>query len=117
MISMKSVLTSVGWRALIVAILGVALVGFLSITRGTVVRHVRGVGAGGQPIAPAESQCPAQCRDAHGDKPPASASSCLPRLRVPAIHDDHRAALFTSGTAVVPFRLHRGRIARMFAAL
>ena len=43
MISMRSVLSSVGWWALIAALLVVALIGFLSITRGTVVRHVRGV--------------------------------------------------------------------------
>src|SRR6187431_3299195 len=58
MISMRSVLSSVGWWALIAALLVVALIGFLSITRGTVVRHVRGVGADGHPVAPGESQFP-----------------------------------------------------------
>ena len=58
MTSMKSVLSTMGWWALIAAVLVVALIGFLSITRGTVVRHVRGVGADGHPVAPAESQFP-----------------------------------------------------------
>jgi cardiolipin synthase A/B len=58
MTSMRSVLSSVMWWALIAAILIVALVGILSITRGTVVRHVRGVGADGTPVSPDESQFP-----------------------------------------------------------
>ena len=58
MISMRSMLSRVGWWALIAAILVAALVGFLSMTRGTVVRHVRGVGADGHPVAPAEAQFP-----------------------------------------------------------
>ena len=46
-------------RALVVAaILLVALIGFLFITRGTAVRHVRGVGVDGTPVAPAEPQFP-----------------------------------------------------------
>jgi cardiolipin synthase len=37
-------------------ILIVALIGFLFITRGTAVRHVRGVGADGTPVSPAEPE-------------------------------------------------------------
>ena len=37
-------------------VLVLALIGFLFITRGTAVRHVRGVGADGAPVAPAEPQ-------------------------------------------------------------
>jgi cardiolipin synthase A/B len=44
--------------ALAVVVLVIALVGFLYITRGTAVRHVRGVGADGTPIAPAEPEFP-----------------------------------------------------------
>jgi cardiolipin synthase len=44
--------------ALIVIVAALALVGFLHITRGTAVRHVRGVGAEGIPIAVSESQFP-----------------------------------------------------------
>src|SRR5690606_33106023 len=40
--------------ALAVLVLVVALVGFLFVTRGTAVRHVRGVGADGTPVAPSE---------------------------------------------------------------
>jgi cardiolipin synthase len=40
------------------AILLVALVGFLFLTRGTAVRHVRGVGADGAPVSPDEPQFP-----------------------------------------------------------
>ena len=47
MTSVKTVLSTMGWWALNAAVLVVALIGFLSITRGTVVRHVRGVGADG----------------------------------------------------------------------
>ena len=44
--------------ALIAAVLLVALIGFLYLTRGTAVQHVRGVGADGTPVAPAEPQFP-----------------------------------------------------------
>src|SRR5919206_4502154 len=44
--------------ALAAAVLLVALIGFLYLTRGTAVRHVRGVGADGTPVAPAEPQFP-----------------------------------------------------------
>lgn len=44
--------------ALFGAVLLIALIGFFTITRGTAVRHVRGVGADGTPVAPAEPQFP-----------------------------------------------------------
>jgi cardiolipin synthase A/B len=44
--------------ALVAVVLLVALIGFLYITRGTAVRHVRGVGADGTPVAPGEPQFP-----------------------------------------------------------
>jgi cardiolipin synthase len=43
---------------LIAVVLLTALIGFLFITRGTAVRHVRGVGADGAPVSPAEPQFP-----------------------------------------------------------
>ncbi|HEX5829709.1 MAG TPA: phospholipase D-like domain-containing protein [Gemmatimonadaceae bacterium] len=55
------------WRArgalilrgvLVAVVLLVALIGFLFITRGTAVQHVRGVGTDGSPVAPAEAQFP-----------------------------------------------------------
>ncbi len=45
------------WIALIVVAL-LALVGFLTLTRGTAVRHVQGVGADGTPIGTGEPQFP-----------------------------------------------------------
>lgn len=44
--------------ALAAVVLVVALVGFLFLTRGTAVRHVRGVGADGEPLSPSEPQFP-----------------------------------------------------------
>jgi cardiolipin synthase A/B len=44
--------------ALVALVLVVALIGFLYIMRGTAVRHVRGVGADGTPVAPSEPQFP-----------------------------------------------------------
>jgi len=43
---------------LIAVVAALALIGFLHLTRGTAVRHVRGVGAGGIPIAVSEPQFP-----------------------------------------------------------
>jgi cardiolipin synthase len=43
---------------LIAVVLIVALIGLLFITRGTAVRHVRGVGADGTPVAPSEPEFP-----------------------------------------------------------
>jgi cardiolipin synthase len=44
--------------ALTAVVLLIALVGFLFLTRGTAVQHVRGVGADGSPVAPSEPQFP-----------------------------------------------------------
>src|SRR5262245_876621 len=46
----------IGQWALVVLIGFSALTGLLYMLRGTVVRHVRGVGADGSPVAPAEPQ-------------------------------------------------------------
>ena len=43
---------------LIAVVLLVAVIGFLYITRGTSVKHVRGVGADGAPVSPEEPQFP-----------------------------------------------------------
>ena len=43
---------------LIAVVAALALIGFLHLTRGTAVRHVRGVGAEGIPIAVSEPQFP-----------------------------------------------------------
>lgn len=45
------------WAAVAV-VLVIALIGFLFLTRGTAVRHVRGVGADGAPVSPEEPQFP-----------------------------------------------------------
>jgi cardiolipin synthase len=44
--------------ALVAVVLLIAWIGFLFITRGTAVRHVRGVGADGTPVAPSEPEFP-----------------------------------------------------------
>ena len=46
------------WIVVAAFVVVIALVGFLYVTRGTAVRHVRGVGADGTPIAPAEPEFP-----------------------------------------------------------
>ena len=56
--NLKAALSTVGWWALVATILVAALIGFLTVTRGTIVRHVRGVGADASPVAPAESEFP-----------------------------------------------------------
>jgi cardiolipin synthase len=48
---------AVRW-ALAGLVLVIALIGLLYLTRGTAVRHVRGVGADGSPVAPSEPQFP-----------------------------------------------------------
>src|SRR5688572_13599532 len=45
------------WTA-IIAVLVTAMIGFLYLTRGTAVRHVRGVGADGAPVSPDEAEFP-----------------------------------------------------------
>ena len=47
-----------GRWAVVAIVLLLALIGFFYLTRGTAVRHVRGVGADGTPVAPAEPQFP-----------------------------------------------------------
>ena len=51
-------LATVGRWTLVVLVLTLALIGFLHLTRGTAVRHVRGVGADGVPIGVSEPQFP-----------------------------------------------------------
>ncbi len=45
------------WMGLVL-VATLALVGFLYVTRGTAVQHVRGVGTNGAPLAPSDSQFP-----------------------------------------------------------
>jgi cardiolipin synthase len=47
-----------GQWALIAAVLFLALIGFLHLTRGTTIRHVRGISADGAPIAATDPQFP-----------------------------------------------------------
>jgi len=56
--SPKGVIARLGRWSLIVVTVTLAFIGFLHITRGTAVRHVRGVGADGNPIAVSEPQFP-----------------------------------------------------------
>jgi cardiolipin synthase len=51
-------LPTVARWVVVAAVLVIALIGFLFITRGTAVRHVRGIGPDGAPVAPAEPQFP-----------------------------------------------------------
>src|SRR3954464_6677454 len=55
---MSAVLARFGRRILIALILCLALIGFLHLTRGTAVRHVRGVANDGVPIGVREPQFP-----------------------------------------------------------
>lgn len=48
------VVRSVARWTLIVLVSVFALIGFLYVTRGTAVRHVQGVGAGGTPVGVSE---------------------------------------------------------------
>jgi cardiolipin synthase len=54
----KSLLGRLGRWTLVVVILCLALIGFLHLTRGTAVRHVRGVAADGMPLGVSEPQFP-----------------------------------------------------------
>jgi cardiolipin synthase len=54
----KRVLGRVGRWSLKAAWIGLALIGFLHLTRGTAVRHVEGIGADDAPIAVSEPQFP-----------------------------------------------------------
>ncbi len=55
---LKAVLAEIGRWALIAFIAFVSITGFLYMLRGTVVQHVRGVGADGPPVGPREPQFP-----------------------------------------------------------
>jgi len=57
-LGVNAVLAEIGRWALVIFIAFIAITGFLYLMRGTVVRHVRGVGADGSPVAPAEPQFP-----------------------------------------------------------
>ena len=57
-INVSPLIVSTGRWTLITATLCFALIGFLHVTRGTAVRHVRGVGADGVPIGVTEPQFP-----------------------------------------------------------
>jgi cardiolipin synthase len=59
-------LGAVGRWTLLVLVLGLALIGFLHITRGTAVRHVRGVAADGAPISVTEPEFPLMATMATG---------------------------------------------------
>ena len=59
-------LGSVGRWTLVVIVLGLALIGFLHLTRGTAVRHVRGVSADGAPISVSEPEFPLMATMATG---------------------------------------------------
>src|SRR5688572_5746008 len=54
----EHMLGEIGRWAFFVFIAFLALTGFLYLMRGTVVRHVRAVGADGSPVGPWESQFP-----------------------------------------------------------
>src|SRR5215510_9297871 len=51
-------LTQAGQWALVIVILALALIGFLHLTRGTAIRHVRGTSSDSRPIAPDEPTFP-----------------------------------------------------------
>jgi cardiolipin synthase len=56
----------VGRWTLLVVVLCLALIGFLHLTRGTAVRHVRGVAADGSPISVSEPEFPLMATMATG---------------------------------------------------
>jgi len=56
--AIRSALAATGRWTLIVVVAGLALIGFLHLTRGTAVRHVRGVAADGAPISVSDSEFP-----------------------------------------------------------
>ena len=89
-----------------------ALIGFLSITRGTAVRHVRGVGQDGAPVAPAEPQFPLSVAMLTG-----TALSTGNRVELavngdgtfPRLWDDLRSA--TQSIVIQNYYGHSGRVA------
>jgi cardiolipin synthase len=54
----RATISGIGRWALAGLVLTLALIGFLQLTRGTAVRHVRGVAADGEPIGVSEPQFP-----------------------------------------------------------
>lgn len=62
----RGVLGRVGRWTLVVVVLGLALIGFLHLTRGTAVRHVRGVSSDGTPIAVGDPEFPLMATMATG---------------------------------------------------
>src|SRR6186713_2056784 len=63
---LRSVLGRVGRWTLVTIVLGLALIGFLHLTRGTAVRHVRGVSSEGTPIAVSAPEFPLMATMATG---------------------------------------------------
>jgi cardiolipin synthase len=61
-----AILGSVGRWTILMVVLGLALVGFLHLTRGTAVRHVRGVTADGAAISVSEPEFPLMATMATG---------------------------------------------------
>jgi hypothetical protein len=55
---LRRVLGRIGRWTLVSVILCLALIGFLHLTRGTAVRHVRGVAADGAPVGVGDPQFP-----------------------------------------------------------
>ena len=54
----RAAIAGIGRWALVVLVLTLALIGFLQLTRGTAVHHVRGVAVDGMPIGVSEPQFP-----------------------------------------------------------
>jgi len=54
----RAAISGIGRWTLVVFVLTLALIGFLQLTRGTAVHHVRGVGVDGTPIGVSEPQFP-----------------------------------------------------------
>lgn len=65
-IRLTAILGRVGRWTLLVIVLGLALIGFLHLTRGTAVRHVRGVSADGAAIGVGEPEFPLMATMATG---------------------------------------------------
>ena len=63
---LHGVLGRVGRWTLVAIVLGLALIGFLHLTRGTAVRHVRGVSSDGTPIAVSAPEFPLMATMATG---------------------------------------------------
>jgi hypothetical protein len=55
----------ISW-ALVAVVLSLAWIGLLHLTRGTAVRHVRGVAVDGTPISVSEPECPVMATMATG---------------------------------------------------